>query len=260
MANPQTQNGHIEIANDLWEALMGAGLNRNEYRAILCILRYSYGFKQKYARLKKKEIADLTRIPLERVAKTLTSLEKKNIIKIAENNGYIYFYKDYEKWQLDETATFDEEWRRKVAETSIKHLTKRQPKLDETSTSTSKKLSHREKLKASKERKKKKERYSLYNFWNSLEIVVHRDREKFEPNLNSALEKHSKNEIRDAMQNYKIVLDGDEYYWTHKWELRHFLQRGLDRFLTINEPLKNFLKKNKGFEKERPQSASERPL
>jgi len=253
MANPQTKDGHVEIANDLWEALMGAGLNRNEYRATLCILRYSYGFKQKYARLKKKDIADLTRIPLEKVAKTLTNLEKKNIIKIAENNGYIYFHKDYEKWQLAETLTFDEKWRMKVAETSTKNLTKRQVKLDETSTSTSKKSNNGENSRASKERKKRKESiYSLFDFWNSLKIMVHRDKEKFKPNLNAILEKYSEKEIRDAMQNYKIVLEDDKYFWTHKWELRDFLQRGLDRFLSTNKPLENFLKEKSNEKQPQP--------
>lgn len=243
MADPQTEDGHVEIANDLWEALMGAGLNKNEYRATLCILRYSYGFKQKYAKLKKKEIADLTRIPLEKVAKTLTNLEKKNIIKIGENNGYIYFHKDYDKWQLAETLTFDEKWRRKVAETSTKNLTKRQVKLDKTSTSIPKKDNDNEDRGGSKERKKGKESiYSLFDFWNSLKIIVHRDREKFRSNLNAALEKYSENEIREAMQNYKTVLGGDEYYWTYRWELRHFLQRGLERFLASSKPLENFLK------------------
>jgi len=126
LANVQAEDGHIRIANNLWEALMGAGLNRNEYRATLCILRYSYGVKQHYAKLKKKEIAGITRIPLQKVNETLTSLEKKNIIRMSENNGYIYFHKDYEKWQLHETLTLDEKWRAQVHETLTKNLTKRE--------------------------------------------------------------------------------------------------------------------------------------
>lgn len=251
MADPQTEDGHVEIANDLWEALMAAGLGKNEYRAILCILRYSYGVKQYYAKLKKKEIAELTRIPLQKVNETLTALEKKNIIRIAQNNGYIYFHKDYEKWQLHETLTFDEKWKAQVNETLTRNLTKREAELHETLTSTSKKPSHNKGSKSSKERKEsiKKSIYSLFDFWNSLKIIVHRDREKFKSNLNAALEKHSENEIRDAMQNYKTVLDGEEYFWTHRWELRDFLQRGLDRFLTVNKPLENFLKEKDNVKK-----------
>ena len=156
MANPQTENGHVEIANDLWEALMAAGLNKNEYRAVLCILRYSYGVKLKYAKLRKKEIAILTRIPLPKVNETLTTLEKKNIIRIAQNSGYIYFHKDYDKWQLNERLTFDDKWRLQVNETlskNLKKLTKREVKLNETLTSTSKKASRNKGSKGSKESK-----------------------------------------------------------------------------------------------------------
>ena len=153
MANPQTENGHVEIANDLWEALMGAGLNKNEYRAVLCILRYSYGVKLKYAKLRKKEIAMLTRIPFPKVNETLTTLGKKNIIRISQKNGYIYFHKDYDKWQLNEKLTFSEKWKAQVNETLTKNLTKREVKLNETLTSTSKKDSGNKGSRGSKESK-----------------------------------------------------------------------------------------------------------
>jgi len=136
MANPQRENGHIEIANDLWDAIMSGGFTRNEYRALMCILRFSYGCNKKYANLKKKEISDITRIPLQKVNETLTSLEKKNVIRISKDNGYIYFHKDYDKWKLHEKLTFDEKWRAKLHETLTKNLTKSEVKLHETLTST----------------------------------------------------------------------------------------------------------------------------
>lgn len=125
MASPQTEDGYVQIANDLWDALVGAGLNKNEYRALLCILRYSYGVKETYAKLKKIEISKITRIPLPKVNETLTTLEKRNIIRLSKNNGYIYFHKDYDKWQLNETLTFDEKWKAQVNKTLTKNIPKR---------------------------------------------------------------------------------------------------------------------------------------
>jgi hypothetical protein len=41
------------------------------------------------------------------------------------------------------------------------------------------------------------------------------------------------------MNNYVEVLHGEQYYWSHKWTLKEFLTRGLDKFLTVNKPLDN---------------------
>lgn len=160
MAKPQLEDGHVEITNDIWNALMGAGLKKNEYRILLCILRYGYGVKKKYANLKKVEIARITRVPLPKVCETLGSLEKKNIIRTARNYDYIYFREDYERWQLDETLTFDEKWQAQVDETlakNLKGLTKRERKINETLTSARGKSSEDAKPGGSKEKKEKEE-------------------------------------------------------------------------------------------------------
>ena len=86
----------------------------------------------------------------------------------------------------------------------------------------------------------------LFNYWNGLKIITHRNLDKYKPCLNSALEHYSEPEIQGAMKNYSTVLFGKEYYWTHKWGLDEFLSRkgGLDKFLTVNMPFENFRDKS----------------
>ncbi len=91
--------------------------------------------------------------------------------------------------------------------------------------------------------------HSLFEFWNSLNITVHKNIEKFKPNLNASLKIYSEDEIKNAMNNYAKVLQDDLYYWSHKYKLDDFLSRkgNIDRFLSVNKPLENFLaEKNKG--------------
>lgn len=85
-----------------------------------------------------------------------------------------------------------------------------------------------------------KEIYIVFDFWNEQKIIVHRDLDKFRSVINSALKKYSIDEIKEAILNYKKILSSSGYWWEYKWTLKEFLQRGLDKFLTVNKPFENF--------------------
>jgi len=89
--------------------------------------------------------------------------------------------------------------------------------------------------------------YSLFNYWNSLKITVHKDITKFKPHLRAALQIYSVEKIKEAMRNYNDILKSEEYYWDYRYKLDDFLKRkgNIDRFLSINKPFENF-RKDKG--------------
>lgn len=243
---------------------MGAGFKRNEYRIIFCILRYSYGVKNKYANLKKKEISILTRIPLPKVNETLTSLEKKNIIRISQTNGYIYFHKDYDDWQLNETLTFNDKWKLQVNETLTKNLTKREVKLNETLTSTSKKPSHNENSKSSKESKeiiKKETICVVFNFWKKIlnhpRAILSEDR--IRDIRNRLKEGHSINDCKNAILGCKASPHHMGKNDKHKiYDAIHLIFKNgdnLERFIGYLQDAKNeektILPEDKNFPKRR---------
>lgn len=84
--------------------------------------------------------------------------------------------------------------------------------------------------------------YSLFKLWNSLEITIHKNLKKFEPNLRAALESYSVANIQEAMKNYAKILHSEDYFWNYRYKLDDFLTRkgNIDRFLTINKPFENF--------------------
>ena len=47
MANPQTENGHIKIANEIIEAITRTNLSAHESRVLWYIIRKTYGFNKK---------------------------------------------------------------------------------------------------------------------------------------------------------------------------------------------------------------------
>jgi len=88
--------------------------------------------------------------------------------------------------------------------------------------------------------------YSIFSFWNEQQIIVHREtKTSLAECINARLEKYKVDEIKEAIKNYKTILFSNDYYWTHKWTLKQFLQRGLDLFSTSNNPFDNYRKKSK---------------
>ncbi len=91
--------------------------------------------------------------------------------------------------------------------------------------------------------------YSIFAHWNSKKIIEHRSlTDKAKRKISGTLSNYSFEEIIKAIDNYTIVLTEEKYFWTHKWTLEDFLQRGMDKFLT-EECFKNYLNEVKNFKK-----------
>jgi uncharacterized protein YneF (UPF0154 family) len=95
---------------------------------------------------------------------------------------------------------------------------------------------------------------NIYAFWNSQKIIQHQElKDALRSTIKARIEAgYTQEQICEAISNYKTVLTEDKYYWTHKWTLQEFLLRGLDKFLTKNEPFKNYLAENKERKSQKP--------
>jgi len=89
---------------------------------------------------------------------------------------------------------------------------------------------------------KNEEIKEIFQFWNQHKIIVHSKlTQKIETQIKSALKEYSVEQIKKAISNYATVLKDEKYFWTYKWILSDFLQRGLTKFLET--PIENFLTK-----------------
>jgi hypothetical protein len=72
----------------------------------------------------------------------------------------------------------------------------------------------------------------IFETWNKQNIIKHKKlTDKIKRKIKTTLKDYSLNDIVKAILHYKAILDGPQYYWTHKWPLEHFLARGLDQFI-----------------------------
>jgi len=97
VANPQTEDGFTQIANELLEHLYKMHLSPNQWQVLLCILRKTYGFHKKVDYIANSQIATATGLCKAVVSRCLHNLNDMNII-IREGRR-IGFQKDWEKWE-----------------------------------------------------------------------------------------------------------------------------------------------------------------
>jgi hypothetical protein len=93
-------------------------------------------------------------------------------------------------------------------------------------------------------RNKHKDVYThIFEHWNSKDIIKHRSlNDRAKGSINAKLEDYTSEEICQAVDNYAAILRDDRYYFTYKWTLQEFLQRGFETFLTWEVAHQNYLK------------------
>jgi phage replication O-like protein O len=100
MVNPQLEDGHLDIANEIVEYFARYRLSGQEWQVLWVILRKTWGWHKKKDRLSLGYISKMTLMKRPAVARAIKKLVNKCVIK--KDNSYINIYmfnKDYEMWK-----------------------------------------------------------------------------------------------------------------------------------------------------------------
>ncbi len=108
MRSPQLEDGYTRIANEILEALAKANLSGRERRILDVVLRMTYGYHRKEARIKNRIFVEMTGIARSHVCHILRDLEEKNVIKTEKNVAIdgnkstptYRFQKNFKKWKV----------------------------------------------------------------------------------------------------------------------------------------------------------------
>jgi len=225
--SPQAENGHIDIANEIAEALMKTQLSGYQSRILWVIWRKTYGWHKKEDIISISQFVDLTGLRKAHVCRTINELVER---KIVTKNGNKYgFNKIYTYWrELPKMVTVTKNGNG-VTNNGNKSL----PKMGHTKETTKETIT-----------KETKEIYKeIFDYWISLDIVAHKNlTSRQETKIRSALKDYSKEDIKKSMINYRDVLKSDKHYWTKIWTMENFLSRGLGDFMDEAMPLESFKK------------------
>ena len=83
----------------------------------------------------------------------------------------------------------------------------------------------------------------IFKHWNGLKIHSHRGlTDEIRRAIKARLKEYSADDLCKAISNYaEIVLSPGTYYWTHRWTLKDFLARGIEKFLDAEIARQNYL-------------------
>ena len=110
MPGPQKENGYTPIANELMEAVARLQINATQFRILVVVWRYTYGFSRKHHTLSENFIAKATSIHKKQIGRELSDLIKRNILTEIKPPSFsstrvLAFNKHYECWQSTKTLT-----------------------------------------------------------------------------------------------------------------------------------------------------------
>lgn len=105
--NPQRENGHRQIENSVFQALIRADLPGIEYSLVLCVIDKTWGYNKTEDVIPLSQFAEATQQRFRgNIAKALQSLEKKHLLVIQKSgpgrgkgNTYM-FNKHWDTWLL----------------------------------------------------------------------------------------------------------------------------------------------------------------
>lgn len=105
MANPQKENGYVPISNELIDQLCKTKLNGTQFRIILLVFRYTYGFNRKSWKLSTSFISEAIDCDIRQVRREIKSLIDMNILSVNKNfNGIsprnMCINKNYDEWDI----------------------------------------------------------------------------------------------------------------------------------------------------------------
>ncbi len=221
MANVQLENGYTKIANEILEALAKMPLNGTQWRILLVVFRYTYGFSRKEHGFSLSFLSAATGIHKQTIKRELDSLIAMNILTVVQDAGFstsrvIKFNKNHETWESK---------LKRLQSTNIVTVNKTGD------SQSAKRLTPTVSQNAYQERKNKKNIYTadFEKFYS--EYPRPEDKRRTFNNWKTCLKDYSIDDIMNACINYKAIKKGTE---------RQYLKTSAN-FLGREKPLEDYI-------------------
>ena len=109
MANPQKEKGFVGIAYDLFEQFFIRDFSILQLKMLLLIVRFSYGFGKKVAKIKPQRLFELAYIYRCDVKEEIRYLRQNKVITCNFELGEIQINKNYDEWKIPYHKLFNED-------------------------------------------------------------------------------------------------------------------------------------------------------
>ena len=96
MASPQCENGHIRIADELYEAILKANFSKRELLVVLAVIRKTYGYRKTMDQIAASQLAELTGLADTHCRAAVRELKAKGVLLV--DGKQLGIQKDYDCW------------------------------------------------------------------------------------------------------------------------------------------------------------------
>jgi phage replication O-like protein O len=104
MANPQVEDGHVDIANEIVEALARIRLSGEEMQILWVVFRKTYGWHKKTDTISLGQFSEATGLSRPHVVRAIKKLLPKMVLRVTKNGNSTVntfeFNKDFEEWKV----------------------------------------------------------------------------------------------------------------------------------------------------------------
>ena len=227
----QLENGYTKIANEILEQIAKVKLNGTQFRIVMTVLRYTYGFNRKEHAMSVNFISQATGLNKRQVQRELSILIDESIIIVKKEATFssaavLGFNKHFDDWGSNSNqVTNKTPGSEKDTQTGDGLDTGGGVGLD---TGGGVGLDTQEiKLKKNiKENSKEKYCREIFDHWNQQKIIVHQE---LTLELNKAIDKAFKKYPADlivlSISHYSSIYHDQNYYFNYKWTLGKFLSQ-----------------------------------
>lgn len=107
LKSPQLEDGHIRIANELFDVVWGLPFSHRQHKVIFAIIRKTYGYGKKEDDVSASQIGEFCRMSRTHVTSTLNQLAEMGVItkKPGAYGSIVGINKHYSQWRLASTKS-----------------------------------------------------------------------------------------------------------------------------------------------------------
>lgn len=133
----EIEDGYTRLANALYDELIGADLTKNQSKVAHAICRKTYGFGKKFDRISDSQLAQLTRLPRQKVNKAKNELIEMKVI--LREGSQIGPNKNISEWKIEGCHYSGDNVTKLVTKSVTKTVTTLSPKQSHTKETIQKK-------------------------------------------------------------------------------------------------------------------------
>lgn len=109
MANPQLEDGFTRVAHQILEEIATRKLNATQFRIIMIIWRYTYGFQRKDHDFALKFLQQTTQLPESTIKRETSALIRAKVLVVTQKETSskprkLAFNKNYDQWDIPKSG------------------------------------------------------------------------------------------------------------------------------------------------------------